>query len=60
MPTKEELLAHKKSLSEMSKHIYMGMGRLKVFKYQMGCTKALSGSERNSTFPQFSDPLLHW
>ena len=52
MPTKEELLAHKKSLSEMSK--YINAKSLKFLSIN-GLYKALSGFERNSTFPQFSD-----
>ncbi len=52
MPTKEELLAHKKNLKEMSK--YINASSLKFLSLN-GLYKALSGSERNSSYPQFSD-----
>ena len=52
MPTKEELLAYKKSNQEMCNHI-----KSKSLKFLSldGLYKALIGSKRNSNYPQFSD-----
>ncbi len=52
MPTKIELLAHKKSLKEMCDYI-----KAKSLKFLSlnGLYLALIGSERNSNYPQFSD-----
>ena len=52
MPTKNELLAHKKSLKEMCDYI-----KAKSLKFLSlnGLYLALIGSERNSNYPQFSD-----
>ena len=52
MPTKKELLAHEKSLDEMSNYI-----KAKSLKFLSinGLYKALTGSVRNSNYPQFSD-----
>ena len=52
MPTKEELLAHEKTLKEMCDHI-----NAKTLKFLSlnGLYKALTGSSRNSGYPQFSD-----
>ena len=52
MPTKKELLAHEKSLEEMSNYI-----KAKSLKFLSinGLYKALTGSIRNSNYPQFSD-----
>ena len=52
MPTKEELLAHEKTLKEMCDHI-----NAKTLKFLSlnGLYKALTGSSRNSAYPQFSD-----
>ena len=52
MPTKEELLAHKKDNREMCNYI-----KAKSLKFLSlkGLYKALIGDERNSTYPQFSD-----
>ena len=52
MPTKKELLAHEKSLDEMSNYI-----KAKSLKFLSinGLYKALTGSIRNSNYPQFSD-----
>ncbi len=52
MPTKEELLAYKKTNLEMCEHI-----KAKSLKFLSleGLYKALIGSERNSNYPQFSD-----
>jgi amidophosphoribosyltransferase len=52
MPTKEELLAHKKNNQEMCDYI-----KAKSLKFLSlkGLYKALIGVERNSNYPQFSD-----
>ena len=52
MPTKEELLAHKKDNQEMCDYI-----KAKSLKFLSldGLYKALIGSKRNSSYPQFSD-----
>ncbi len=52
MPTKEELLANEKNLKEMCDHI-----NAKTLKFLSlnGLYKALTGSNRNSSYPQFSD-----
>ena len=52
MPTKEELLAHKKSNDEMCDYI-----KAKSLKFLSldGLYKALINDKRNSVFPQFSD-----
>ncbi len=52
MPTKEELLAHKKNSQQMCSHI-----KAKSLKFLSlkGLYKALTNSERNSSYPQFSD-----
>jgi amidophosphoribosyltransferase len=52
MPTKEELLAHKKNNQEMCNYI-----KAKSLKFLSlnGLYKALIGDKRNSTYPQFSD-----
>jgi amidophosphoribosyltransferase len=52
MPTKEELLAHKKNNQEMCDYI-----KAKSLKFLSldGMYKALIGSKRNSNYPQFSD-----
>ena len=52
MPTKEELLAHKKNNQEMCDYI-----QAKSLKFLSldGLYKALIGSKRNSNYPQFSD-----
>ena len=52
MPTKEELLAHKKNLNEMCNYINASSRK---FLSLNGLYTALSGSVRNSTYPQFSD-----
>ena len=52
MPTKEELLAHKKSNDEMCK--YINAKSLKFLSLD-GLYKALTNSERNDEYPQFSD-----
>ncbi len=52
MPTKEELLAHKKSIQEMCD--YIQAKSLKFLSIQ-GLYKALTGAERNQNYPQFSD-----
>jgi len=52
MPTKKELLAHEKSLDEMCK--YIKAQSLKFLSIN-GLYKALTGSLRNSNYPQFSD-----
>lgn len=52
MPTKEELLSHKKNNKEMCEHLkatslkFLSLG---------GLYKALINRERNSNYPQFSD-----
>ena len=52
MPTKEELLAHKKSSSEMCNYI-----KAKSLKFLSldGLYKALTSTKRNPNYPQFSD-----
>ena len=52
MPTKEELLAHKKNISEMTDYI-----KAKSLKFLSldGLYKALTGTSRNPRYPQFSD-----
>ena len=52
MPTKEELLAHKKNNAEMCKHI--NATSLKFLSLN-GLYKALIGEKRNQSYPQFSD-----
>ena len=52
MPTKEELLAHDKSLEKMCE--YINAKTLKFLSLD-GLYKALTGSKRNSNYPQFSD-----
>ena len=52
MPTKEELLAYKKSNDEMCK--YINSTSLKFLSLN-GLYKALTGEERNNNYPQFSD-----
>ena len=52
MPTKQELLAHEKSLDEMSK--YIKATSLKFLSIE-GLYKALTGTNRNKSYPQFSD-----
>jgi len=52
MPTKDELLAHKKNNQEMCEHI-----KAKSLKFLSlnGLYNALIGEKRNSSYPQFSD-----
>ncbi len=52
MPTKEELLAHNRCISEMTKYI-----KAKSLKFLSldGLYKALIGEKRNIVYPQFSD-----
>ena len=52
MPTKEELLAHKKNSSEMCSYI-----KAKSLKFLSldGLYKALTSTKRNPNYPQFSD-----
>ncbi len=52
MPTKEELLAHEKSVTDMCTYI-----KAKSLKFLSlnGLYKALAGEERNNIYPQFSD-----
>ena len=52
MPTKEELLAHKRSSTEMSDYI-----KAKTLKFLSleGLYTALVNDKRNSSYPQFSD-----
>ena len=52
MPTKEELLANKRSIDEMCEYI-----KAKSLKFLSldGTYKALTGTKRNSNYPQFSD-----
>ena len=52
MPTKSELLAHEKNLSEMCNYI-----KAKSLKFLSldGLYYALKGNKRNSNYPQFSD-----
>ena len=52
MPTKEELLAYKKDLRDMSE--YINAKSLKFLSLN-GLYKALTGNARNSSYPQFSD-----
>jgi amidophosphoribosyltransferase len=52
MPTKEELLAHKKNNDEMCD--YIKSKSLKFLSIE-GLYKALIGTKRNSNYPQFSD-----
>ena len=52
MPTKNELLAHEKNNEEMCEHIKAKS--LKFLSLQ-GLYKALTGTSRNSNYPQFSD-----
>ena len=52
MPTKEELLAHNKSNSQMCN--YINAKSLKFLSLE-GLYKALIGEKRNTTYPQFSD-----
>ena len=52
MPTKEELLAHKKNNEEMCKHI--NATSLKFLSLD-GLYNALIGEKRNPSYPQFSD-----
>ena len=52
MPTKEELLAHKKNTQQMCEHIQAeGLKFLSL----NGLYDALIGEKRNSSYPQFSD-----
>ena len=52
MPTKEELLAHEKSIEEMCNYI-----KAKTLKFLSlkGLYIALTGQVRNNSYPQFSD-----
>ncbi len=52
MPTKKELLAHEKNISEMTDYI-----KAKTLKFLSldGLYKALAGTKRNNNYPQFSD-----
>ena len=52
MPTKIELLAHKKGIQEMCD--YIKAKSLKFLSLE-GLYKALAGEKRNSDYPQFSD-----
>ena len=52
MPTKEELLAHKKDNVEMCNYI---MAKSLKFLSLDGLYKALIGEKRNRVYPQFSD-----
>ncbi len=52
MPTKEELLAFNKNISEMCS--YIKAESLKFLSLD-GLYKALTGKKRNSSYPQFSD-----
>ena len=52
MPTKEELLAHKKNNQEMCDHI---QAKSLKFLSLEGLYNALLGENRNSNYPQFSD-----
>ena len=52
MPTKEELLAHKKNNQQMCE--YLKASSLKFLSLD-GLYKALLGDKRNSNYPQFSD-----
>ncbi len=52
MPTKEELLAHEKNITQMCDHI-----KAKSLKFLSldGLYKALTNDKRNASYPQFSD-----
>ena len=52
MPTKEELLAHKKNNAEMCN--YINAKTLKFLSLK-GLYKALINEKRNDNYPQFSD-----
>ena len=52
MPTKEELLAHKKTIQEMSD--YIGASSLRFLSIE-GLYKALTNNKRNNDYPYFSD-----
>ena len=52
MPTKEELLAHKKDIQEMCNYI---QAKSLKFLSIAGLYKALTGDKRNQSYPQFSD-----
>ena len=52
MPTKDELLAHKKSTNEMCE--YIKAESLKFLSLE-GLYRALSNERRNMDYPQFSD-----
>ena len=52
MPTKEELLAHGRDISEMTDHIKASS--LEFLSLE-GLYKALVGEKRNISYPQFSD-----
>ena len=52
MPTKDELLAHKKNITEMCD--YLNAASLKFLSLN-GLYKALINEERNINYPQFSD-----
>ena len=52
MPTKEELLAHEKTIDQMTAHIKAKSLR---FLSLDGLYKALTGTKRNNNYPQFSD-----
>ena len=52
MPTKKELLAHKRTVEEMAK--YINATTLKFLSLE-GLYKALIGEKRNPSYPQFSD-----
>ena len=52
MPTKEELLAYDKNISEMTNHI---KAESLEFLSLDGLYKALINEKRNSIYPQFSD-----
>ena len=52
MPTKTELLAHKKTIKEMCE--YIKADTLKFLSLE-GLYQALTGTKRNNIYPQFSD-----
>ena len=52
MPTKDELLAYKKNIKEMTDYI---KAKSLSFLSLDGLYKALTGTKRNSDYPQFSD-----
>ena len=52
MPTKDELLAHKKTNAQMCE--YINAKSIKFLSLE-GLYKALNKGERNNTYPQFSD-----